>query len=239
MLLRIQFDVRRSAQHKANKMQISFILTSLCSLTCLAPALLGIKKRKLINEKHSLFLVYIIIGCIVDLTGIFLVVVHQSGLATILNNLYVLFEGIVFSIIFFNWGIIGNKKFLNWILILLICIWLVDNFLLNSIHQVNSLFRVMYSIIIVLIATKQFQQVYLNTPKYASKEPLIIISATLIINYTYRAVFESVYLFKLSFSNNFYSNAFLILIILNTLINCAFTYAIHCMDLRKRLTLYY
>ena len=34
-------------------------------------------------------------------------------------------------------------------------------------------------------------------------------------------------------------NAFLILIILNTLLNCAFTYAIHCMDLRKRLTLYY
>ena len=78
-------------------MQISFILTSLCSLTCLAPAILGIKKSKLINEKHSLFLVYVLIGCIVELTGRILVVVHQLESATILNNLYVLFEGIIFS----------------------------------------------------------------------------------------------------------------------------------------------
>lgn len=220
-------------------MQISFILTSLCSLTCLAPAILGIKKSKLINEKHSLFLVYVLIGCIVELTGRILVVVHQLESATILNNLYVLFEGIIFSIIFYNWEIIWNRNILISILILLTCIWLLDNFLFNSIYQVNSLYRVIYSIFIVLIATKQFQQVYLNTPKYASKEPLIIISATLIINYTYRAVFESLYLFKLGFSNNFYFSAFLILIILNTFLNCTFTYAIHCMDLRKRLTLYY
>lgn len=220
-------------------MQISFILTSLCSLTCLAPAILGIKKSKLINEKHSLFLVYVLIGCIVELIGRILVVVHQLESATILNNLYVLFEGIIFSIIFYKWEIIWNRNILISILILLTCIWLLDNFLFNSIYQVNSLYRVIYSIFIVLIATKQFQQVYLNTPKYASKEPLIIISATLIINYTYRAVFESLYLFKLGFSNNFYFSAFLILIILNTFLNCTFTYAIHCMDLRKRLTLYY
>jgi len=220
-------------------MQISFILTSLCSLTCLAPAILGIKKSKLINEKHSLFLVYVLIGCIVELTGRILVVVHQLESATILNNLYVLFEGIIFSIIFYKWEIIWNRNILISILILLTCIWLLDNFLFNSIFQVNSLYRIIYSIFIVLIATKQFQQVYLNTPKYASKEPLIIISATLIINYTYRAVFESLYLFKLGFSNNFYFSAFLILIILNTFLNCTFTYAIHCMDLRKRLTLYY
>ena len=220
-------------------MQISFILTSLCSLTCLAPAILGIKKSKLINEKHSLFLVYVLIGCIFELTGRILVVVHQLESATILNNLYVLFEGIIFSIIFYKWEIIWNRNILISILILLTCIWLLDNFLFNSIFQVNSLYRIIYSIFIVLIATKQFQQVYLNTPKYASKEPLIIISATLIINYTYRAVFESLYLFKLGFSNNFYFSAFLILIILNTFLNCTFTYAIHCMDLRKRLTLYY
>jgi hypothetical protein len=220
-------------------MQISFILTSLCSLTCLAPAILGIKKSKLINEKHSLFLVYVLIGCIVELTGRILVVVHQLESATILNNLYVLFEGIIFSIIFYKWEIIWNRNILMSILILLTCIWLLDNFLFNFIYQVNSLYRIIYSIFIVLIATKQFQQVYLNTPKYASKEPLIIISATLIINYTYRAVFESLYLFKLGFSNNFYFSAFLILIILNTFLNCTFTYAIHCMDLRKRLTLYY
>ena len=220
-------------------MQISFTLTSLCSLTCLAPAILGIKKSKLINEKHSLFLIYVIISCLIEIIGRFLIAVNQSELATILHNLYVLFEGIIFSIIFYKWEIIRNRNILISILILLTCIWFLDNFLFNSIYQVSSLYRIIYSIFIVLIATKQFQQVYLNTPKYASKEPLIIISATLIINYTYRAVFESLYLFKLGFSNNFYFSAFLILIILNTFLNCTFTYAIHCMDLRKRLTLYY
>jgi hypothetical protein len=120
----------------------------------------------------------------------------------------------------------------------LFALWVVDNFFINSISSINSLYRVIYSTVTVLLAIKLFQQVYFNNIKYSLKDPLIIISAMLIINYSYRAVFESLYLFKLDFSNNFYSDAFKIFVILNVVSNCTFTYAIYCMDLRKRLTLY-
>ena len=89
-----------------------------------------------------------------------------------------------------------------------------------------------------MLAIKLFQQEYFYTIKYSLKDPLVIISTALIINYSYRAVFESLYLFKLDFSNDFYSDAFNIFVILNVVSNCTFTYAISCMDLRKRLTLY-
>jgi hypothetical protein len=235
----MQPDVRQTAQHKVNKVQSSFVFTTICSLSCLFPAFLGFKKRKQINQKHSTFLIYVYIACAVELISRILVITHQAESAIILNNFYVLFEGLVFSINFYKWDIIGNRNILISIIILLTLIWFVDNFLLNSITCINSLYRVIYSISFVLIATKQFQKVYLNTPKHAIKEPIIIITVTIITNFTYRAVFESLYLFKLGFSNKFYFSAFFILIIVNTFLNCAFTYAIYCMSLRKRLTSFY
>ena len=117
--------------------------------------------------------------------------------------------------------------------------WLIDNLLINSIKNVNSSQIIIYSIFTVILSTQLLQKTYFNNLKYFSKEPLAIISTTFIINYTYRAVLESIYLFKLNFSNGFYFNTFLIFIILNVFSNCTYTYAIHCMSQRTRLTSFY
>ena len=157
--------------------------------------------------------------------------------ARILANFYILFEGIAFLFIFFQWEVFKKKIILISSVIFLSAIWVFDSFILNSFSEINSLYSVIYSIIIVMLAIKLFQQEYFNTIKYSLKDPLFIISTALIINYSYRAVFESLYLFKLDFSNDFYSDAFNIFVILNVVSNCTFTYAISCMDLKKRLTL--
>ena len=219
-------------------MKSLFIFTTICSLTDIVPVILGIKKFKLTHEKHHSFIIFLSIGAISGLIARLLIIYHEFRYARILANFYILFEGIFFLFLFFKWEVFKKKIILISSEIFLSAIWVFDSFILNSFSEINSLYSVIYSIIIVLFAIKLFQQVYSNNLKYTLKDPLVIISAILIINYSYRAVFESLYLFKLDFSNDFYSDAFNIFVILNVVSNCTFTYAISCMDLRKRLTLY-
>jgi hypothetical protein len=216
-----------------------FIFTTICSLTSLFPLILGISKWKHINKMFFYFLIFIIVGSTIELAGRFLVIFHYYDLSRVLINFYLLFEGIIFILIFYDWGAFNYKYSQFYICVILICFWLLDNFVLNKLSNLNTLYTIIYSIITVILSTSVFQEAFFKNIKYSLKDPLTLIAFTFIINYSYRAVFESLYLFKLDFSNSFYLSAFLILIILNTFSNCTFTYAIYCMSLRKRLTSFY
>lgn len=185
------------------------------------------------------FLIFIIVGSTIELAGRFLVIFHYYDLSRVLINFYLLFEGIIFILIFYDWGAFNYKYSQFYICVILICFWLLDNFVLNKLSNLNTLYTIIYSIITVILSTSVFQEAFFKNIKYSLKDPLTLIAFTFIINYSYRAVFESLYLFKLDFSNSFYLSAFLILIILNTFSNCTFTYAIYCMSLRKMLTSFY
>ena len=146
----------------------------------------------------------------------------------------------IFFIILFNkWKVILNKFLLYSSSIFLTLLWVVENFILSSIVQTNSLYSIIYSVITVVLSTQLFQQEYSTNTNYVFRNTYGIISATLIINYSYRAVFETLYVIEMGFSNNFYLSAFYIFVILNVFSNCTFTYAIHCMSLRKRLSSFY
>jgi hypothetical protein len=215
-----------------------FIYTTICSLTGIIPLIFGIYKFKIILEKYRFFIYYIFLGCVVDITGRVLVITHNYELSRVLSNVYIYVESVFFVLLFTKWSVIKKIKSSIALIIILTIVWITDNFIINSITNLNSIFNVFYSLITVLLSTILFQTEYVNISKNYFKDSLIIISSTLIINYSYRSVFESLYLFKLNFSNSFYFNAFLLFVILNVFSNCTFTFAIYCMDLRKRLTLY-
>jgi hypothetical protein len=216
-----------------------FIFTTICSLTGLFPLILGIIKWMHINKVFFYFLIFIMASSICELLVRFLIALHYHDLSKVIVNFYLLYEGLIFILIFYEWGAISKRNSLIYTCFFLILFWLIDNFVLNKISNTNSLYTIIYSIVTVMLSTTAFQQAFFNNIKNTLRDPLTIISVTLIINYSYRAVFESLYLFKLDFSNSFYFNAFFILIILNVFSNCTFTYAIHCMSQRKRLTSFY
>ena len=238
MLLKMHLGAHQKTNQIVKRVTDGFIFSATCSLTDLLPCIVGIKKFKLTHEKYHSFIIYLSIAAFVGINGILLIIFRQYNSSRILSNCFILFEGISFIFFFFQWEVFKKRIILYAIVSFLFAIWIIDNFIINSLSNINSLYRVIYSTVIVLLAIKLFQQEYSNNIKYTLKDPLVLISAMLIINYSYRAVFESLYLFKLDFSNDFYSDAFDIFVILNVVSNCTFTYAISCMDLRKRLTLY-
>jgi len=238
MLLKMHLGAHQKTNKIVKRVTDGFIFSATCSLTDLLPCIVGIKKFKLTHKKYHSFIIYLSIAAFVGINAILLIIFRQYNFARILSNCFILFEGISFILLFFQWEVFKKRIILYAIVTFLFTIWVIDNFFINSISNINSLYRVIYSTVTVLLAIKLFQHEYSNNLKYSLKDPLVIISAILIINYSYRAVFESLYLFNLDFSNKFYSDAFKIFVILNVVSNCTFTYAISCMDLRKRLTLY-
>lgn len=236
--MKMQLGAHQKTNQIVNRVTDDFIFSATCSLTDFLPCVIRIKKFKLTHEKYHSFIIYLSIAAFVGINGILLIIFRQYNSARILSNCFVLFEGISFIFIFFKWEVF-KKKFILFTLITFFSLtWIIENLVINSTSNINSLYRVIYSTFTVLLAIKLFQHEYSNNLKYSLKDPLVVISAMLIINYSYRAIFESLYLFNLDFSNDFYSDAFNIFVILNVVSNCTFTYAISCMDLRKRLTLY-
>jgi hypothetical protein len=216
-----------------------FLITTLCSLTGLIPCIYGLFKIKRINKIYYLFILLVSFGCLIEILARIFVILNELNLSRILINIYILFEGVIFLIIFKKWQTIYRKSILYICSSLLLLVWLFDNFIISSITQINSIYNTFYSILIVQFAIKLFQQSNFKNLTSLFKDPYFIISCTLILNYSYRAVFESLYLFKLEFSNNFFLNAFFILITLNVFSNCTYTYAIYYMKQRKKLTSFY
>lgn len=219
-------------------MNASFIFTSICSLTGLLPFIMGLKKRNAINETYTLFIWYVAIAFFAEFSGRILLILKLYDEAKILSNVYVLFEGLLFLLLFYKWNVISKLRVLS-IFTVLILVWIYENHIYSSLKITNSFYIIIYSIITVLLGIKLFQKEYYNNKNYFFRDPFGIISATLIITYSYRAVFESLYLVKLELSNNFYFSAFFIFIILNVFSNCTFTYAIHYMSLKRRLFWFY
>ena len=220
-------------------MKTQFIFTSVCSLTDLIPFVVGMSKFKQIPEKFHPFIIFLGIGSIVDIASRILIIVHQNEIANNVAKCYLIYEGLQLTYLLYIWGAIEKRKTMYSIIALLSGIWLIDNTFFYSNTSLNSIYRIIYSSTIALLAINLFHREYFDTAKQALKDPLTIISGTLILSYTYRAVFESTYLFKLNFSNNFYFNIFMLFIILNVVSNCSFTYAIYRMNLKKRLTSLY
>jgi hypothetical protein len=227
------------SNHPRTIVKSSFIFTTICSMTCIFPCYLAIKKFNRVNVKYKPFLLYLIFSALIEISARVLLVIRYNSLSNFVLNSFVLYEGLIFIYLFYLWEVINKKSILYIIYFLFITIWVFDNFFFNSILYVNSFYVIFYSIFVVLLSISLFITTTSGSSNYYTLDPLSIISGVFIINYSYRAVFESTYLFKNIFSNDFYFKAFLIFIILNLLSNCIYTYALYLMDMRKRLMQHY
>lgn len=203
------------------------------------PCFLGIKKFKKVSIKYKPFLLYLIFSALIEIAARSLLVIKYYSLSNFVLNFFILYEGLIFLYLFYLWEVINVKLVLYIFYLLFISVWVLDNFFFNSIFYVNSFYTIIHSIFVVLLSVNLFIKATSISSNYYTLDPLSIISGVFIINYSYRAVFESTYLFKNVFSNDFYFNAFLIFVILNLLSNCIYTYALYLMDMRERLMQHY
>ena len=189
------------------------------------PAIIGLIRFSKINAVYQPFIYYCILDVLNHTLSAILIKVYHSN--TINSNIFVLIEAILFLLLFKNWELFKKRiKVFYFLIALLALTWIIDNLILHRLNTVNSLYRIVYSFVLVLLSIEQLNVLISSAKRNLLYNPCFLICSGIVIYYTYKVTLEVFFLIQLKASNTFYSNIFIILIFVNLFVNLIFSWAV-------------
>ena len=189
------------------------------------PATIGLIRLPVINRMYQPFIIY----CVLDLLNHTLsaVLIERYHSNTINSNIFVLIEVVLFLFLFRNWGAFEKRIIAFYILLFLLSgVWIFDNLIWHKLNTVNSLFRIVYSFLLVFLSIGQMNKLISTERKNLFYNASFMICTGVVIYYTYKAIVEVFFLIQLKGSASFYSNIFKILQFANAFMILIFAWAI-------------
>lgn len=213
----------------------TYLFSQIGSYTIILAVIIGVVRFKKILETYRPFIYMIIIGLAIEIISYISIALDYSYISRIATNFYVLFEYFLILFLFKRWGVFtAYKSTFRIISIVILFIWIADNFFFNTITETNSFFRVCYSTVLVLLSNNHLSRVMSLVQRNIHKNADFIICVTFILYFSSRAVFEVFYSIKAPFSNNFYLYIFLIFVSINILSNLLYAYAMLCLPTKQK-----
>jgi hypothetical protein len=131
-------------------------------------------------------LVYLLwVGTATELVAIISASVLHNNLYV--YNVYMLIDFFMMVWLFFRWG--GLRKMAKtmkyWVGSLYILLWVFDNCILNNLGQENIIFRMVYSISLVLLGIDQLSRIFVKNNGFLGRNPYLYICLAIIFYYTY------------------------------------------------------
>jgi hypothetical protein len=104
-------------------------------------------------------------------------------------NLYMLADFFMTLWLFKRWGTFQRtpQSVQSLFALFFVVLWIFDNLLLNRIDQENIIFRILYSITLVLLGIDQLSRIFINNNNYLRRNPYFYVSLAIIFNYSYSA----------------------------------------------------
>lgn len=180
-------------------------------------------RRRFIPAIYHPFTILIWLGTANELVSLYMIL-HVNG-NMFNSNIYVLLEYLLLLWQFKRWN---SWRLVIPVLLFLIgvLVWIVDNIIVHSLTTNNSLFRMIYSAIIMLLSIKQISKIITGETHHLLKNTQFLICMAFILYYTFKAYFESFNLFDVGISDQFFYWLWLVLNILNLIVNIIYSYAI-------------
>jgi hypothetical protein len=199
-------------------------------------AVIGIIRYRFIVKSFRPFLFFIWLGIINESVSLVLILTRHSNAVN--SNIYVLLEFAVLLLQFYKWNDNNGPKYLL-ILLTGTIVWVTDNILLHALTDNNSLFRIFYSIVIVLFSIDLVNRtiVFEKDPVY--KNALFLIGITFIVFYGHKTFLEVFNIFSLPLSNIFYKYIWLTMSFINFIANIIFAIAILCIPKKEEFFMRY
>ena len=191
------------------------------------PALLAIVRFRKINSAWLPFMLALWIGTINEVISVYCAIKFRN--TSITNNIYVLIESLLFVWQFHNWSTHPKKPAGHLgIMFFLLSVWVLDSLVFGKLNIGAIIFRIIYSITLVLLAVNSFNIQVSSNRGQLLKNPVFIVSTGFIIFYTYRAIVGSFSVY--AFSSKFVYDLFVIMVYVNCFTNLIYAYAVLCMD---------
>lgn len=169
-----------------------FNLFFIASFIIIIPAVIAVLRYPVMDETFKPLAYNLWIGLFAEVLG-------YIGRITIKNNLYVFnifmyLDFVTFLWLFFNWGAFKNlhRKIITWAFIFFTVLWVFDNLVLHDPGGKNFIFRICYSLVLLLIAIDQMNQVVIKSSHSLKFNPYLYIILGIIFYYSY-SIFISLF----------------------------------------------
>lgn len=154
----------------------------------LVPAIMGLIRFKHIPRAFEPLVYALWMGSFTELAAMVSARVLHNNLY--IYNLYMLADFFMMLWMFKRWGAFQRSALSTQYLFaaLYVLLWLADNLLINRIDQENIIFRILYSITLVLLGIEQLSRIFINNNDYLRRNPYFYVALAVIFNYSYSAL---------------------------------------------------
>ena len=206
----------------------------------LVPACIGIMKIKLIPKELKYFVYLLWIYFFVEFLGSWFLLFRVSKYNCILSNIFVLFDFIYLYIMLNFWNKKGLSKIDYFVISIIVLGWTYENLIFSSLNITNSGFRIIYPVFILIKAIEHIYKVTSITRSKLFSNSNFITASTLILFYSYKVIYESIYYFNLNLNPNENIYVYIVLLGINLISYLLYTIAVLCMRNKIQLnTSYY
>jgi hypothetical protein len=215
----------------------NFTFNVILTVSVIIPSLIGLFRYKEVIKSYHPILILFLVALVNETLSIYLSTKIYS--TSYNNNIYIFIELMLFLWQFYRWGF-PRKRRTTHILIISIfsaLVWILDNLVLNSIADINPLFRVYYSFVLIYLSIDQINSLIVNERGKLFQNSRFLFCAGILLFYSYKSLIESFYLFHIGFSNQFYHYLFLILAFVNVFVNFLYGVAVLCIPTREKFTM--
>jgi hypothetical protein len=202
-----------------------YYVSLLSALSIVVPFIAAMGRIKVLGRKYRPMVILLTLGLFNEVFSSIVVKYYHSNALN--GNLFVLIEYLLI-IWQFNRFHMMSSLFRTIIISLGIGIWLTDNFLLHSITNNNSLFRMLASLCIVYLSMdKASQLLFFNGPVLFKNTDLLICLGFFAF-FTIKTYVEIFNVFTIPVKLVFYEGLWTILAVFNFITNILLTFAIIC-----------
>lgn len=212
------------------------ILTIITTFLSFLPFVIGLIKHKKIYNKYKPFILLLALYSTTEISGTFLIILKWGVYLTFLMNIFVLFDFIFLFVILSTWTKNKIAKTDYLIIFLFSLLWVWDNFFFSKLSVTNSIFRIGYSLMICIKSISLINKQLMRIDKNFIKNPFFIIGATLLLFFTYKSIYETIYFINLNLNKEISYWSFYVLVFVNILSYILFIIAILCMEKKTKLS---
>jgi hypothetical protein len=197
---------------------------SICSM--ILPLTAVLVRRKRMTEDYLPMMLLVLIGVVSEIADWIMDV--YVGHSSIIGNLYVVAELLLILRLYKRMNVTFSDKLLIVFGISGVMVWLLDNFILHSLHTNNSIFRMVESLMIVFIAIDKLHHLLLYNGKPQVRDPEFVITIGFLLYFVYKSFVEAFHLFPVPHQRSFYRTLWMILNLVNIITNIILSLGILC-----------
>lgn len=215
---------------------MNFYVQLFLSLTVAIAALIGVVRIKRIHRSYYPFIWFLWLAVVNEIASLVMIRIFKTNAPN--SNIYILLEFILLIWLFSNWSFRKHSRLIL-ILTTFSFLWIIDNLIIHSLFEFNSIFTVAASFVILYLSINEINHLLFSEAKHLTRNSRFIISLTFLIYFSYNATVEVFYIFKINFSDSFYHNLFLLLVFLNLFSNLMYAIATLWIPTKQKFSLPY